>query len=335
MESRWPKISIVIPVYNGSDYVKEAIESALTQTYPNFEVMVVNDGSSDRGKTERVAKKYGRKIRYFKKKNGGVATALNFGISKMRGEWFSWLSHDDVYPEDRLTNLIKIWQRDPRAKFVYGKLANIDEVGLPHPTLTEIYDFKADKNIPLIRQMLRDNAISGCTTLIHKGVFNVVGKFDEKNRTAQDYDMWLKVAAKFPMHRCNKVVIKRRVHAAMGTIQLKPQVRVDTKLAVTNALESLPIEEMFSDRLNKNITNMKIASCRLELGDLMAIKWRWFDLAMSQYCKGLETNPGNQKLQLRVRLGPWLYHLPKLVRYEVREKYWKIRKIVSGMSFGE
>ena len=73
-----PKVSIIIPVYNGENYLREAIDSALAQTYKNFEVIVVNDGSSD--KTDEICKSYGSRIRYFKKENGGVSTALNLGI---------------------------------------------------------------------------------------------------------------------------------------------------------------------------------------------------------------------------------------------------------------
>ena len=85
-----PKVSIVIPVYNGSNYLREAIDSALAQTYKNIEVIVINDGSNDRGKTDKICKSYGNKIRYFKKENGGVSSALNMGIEKMEGEYFSW-----------------------------------------------------------------------------------------------------------------------------------------------------------------------------------------------------------------------------------------------------
>ena len=91
-----PKVSIIIPVYNGANYVSEAIDSALAQTYKNIEIIVVNDGSSDDGATEKIAKSYGDRIRYFAKENGGVSSALNFGIRQMTGEWFSWLSHDDL-----------------------------------------------------------------------------------------------------------------------------------------------------------------------------------------------------------------------------------------------
>ena len=99
-----PKVSIIIPVYNGEMYIKEAIDSALAQTYKNFEVIVVNDGSSD--KTDEICKSYGSKIRYFKKENGGVSTALNLGIKKMNGEYFSWLSHDDLYLPNKIKEQI-------------------------------------------------------------------------------------------------------------------------------------------------------------------------------------------------------------------------------------
>ncbi len=78
-----PNVSIVIPVYNGANFLAEAIDSALMQSYNNIEVIVVNDGSCDDGKTEAIANSYGNRIRYFHKENGGVATALNLGIHEI------------------------------------------------------------------------------------------------------------------------------------------------------------------------------------------------------------------------------------------------------------
>jgi len=97
-----PKISIVIPAYNAANYLSEAIDSALAQTYPNVEIIVVNDGSRDDGETEKIALSYGDQIRYFHKENGGSSSALNVGIANMTGEWFSWLSHDDLYTPEKL-----------------------------------------------------------------------------------------------------------------------------------------------------------------------------------------------------------------------------------------
>ena len=101
-----PLISIIIPVYNGANYMREAIDSAIAQTYKNIEIIVVNDGSTDNGETEKIALSYGDKINYYYKENGGCASALNYGISKMKGEWFSWLSHDDVYFPTKLESQV-------------------------------------------------------------------------------------------------------------------------------------------------------------------------------------------------------------------------------------
>ena len=100
-----PLVSIVIPVYNGSNYMREAVDSALAQTYEHLEVIVVNDGSTD--DTEQIALSYGERIRYFRKENGGVSSALNLGISKMKGAYFSWLSHDDIYSPTKVSDAIK------------------------------------------------------------------------------------------------------------------------------------------------------------------------------------------------------------------------------------
>ena len=100
------KVSIIIPVFNGANYLREAIDSALKQTYENIEVLVINDGSDDNGKTEAIARSYGDKLRYFHKENGGVASALNLGIKEMAGEYFSWLSHDSQLEQDEVSMML-------------------------------------------------------------------------------------------------------------------------------------------------------------------------------------------------------------------------------------
>ena len=101
-----PKVSLVIPVYKGANYMREAIDSALAQTYENLEIIVVNDGSKDGGATDSIARSYGDKIRYFSKENGGVSTALNLAIKNMKGEYFTWLSHDDIYLPNKVESQV-------------------------------------------------------------------------------------------------------------------------------------------------------------------------------------------------------------------------------------
>lgn len=190
-----PKISIIIPVYNGSNYVKEAIESALSQTYKNIEVIVVNDGSSDNGETEKIALSYGDKIRYFKKENGGVSSALNFGIEKMKGEYFSWLSHDDKYEPQKIEQQVKLLSKENKKLIVLCSDAKIDK---DSNLLNYNYNHRFQENRiydskEVLKNILEKGSFNGCALLIPKTVFNEVGIFDVSFRYIQDVLMWINI----------------------------------------------------------------------------------------------------------------------------------------------
>jgi glycosyltransferase involved in cell wall biosynthesis len=98
------KVSIVIPVYNAAKYIDECVQSALDQTYEDVEVIAVDDGSKD--DSLQKLKKYSEKIKVISKENGGTPTALNAGIKVMSGEWFKWISADDVLEKNAIEVLI-------------------------------------------------------------------------------------------------------------------------------------------------------------------------------------------------------------------------------------
>ena len=98
-------VSIVIPVYNAEKYLRECIESALNQSYKDIEIIAIDDGSEDN--SLKILESFNHKIKIISKKNGGTATALNKGIKEMTGEWFKWLSADDVLYPNAVEELIK------------------------------------------------------------------------------------------------------------------------------------------------------------------------------------------------------------------------------------
>lgn len=184
-----PLVSIVIPVYNGSNYLREAITSALKQTCHDIEVIVVNDGSDDAGATEAIAKSFGDGIRYFSKSNGGVASALNFAISNMRGEYLSWLSHDDWYREDKIERQLGAIKNNPDPTVLVFSDYDIfqQETGfLSSLCLSAIYpvDWVTNSVFPALV-----GVCNFCTLLVHKSHFNRVGLFCEALKTSQDLDM--------------------------------------------------------------------------------------------------------------------------------------------------
>lgn len=188
-----PLVSIVIPVYNGSNYLREAIESALSQTYHNVEIIVVNDGSNDNGETEKIATSYGDRIRYFYKNNGGVSSALNLGIQMMKGEYFSWLSHDDAYRPDKINNQIKYADCD--TVVMCGRNL-IDKNSVLLGDAREKFRFQKECLIDgddAVIALLKQGCFNGCSLLIPKTAFEQIGYFDESLHYCQDLLMWLRI----------------------------------------------------------------------------------------------------------------------------------------------
>jgi len=213
-----PLVSIVIPVYNGSDYLKHAIDSALAQKYENCEVLVINDGSTDEGKTESIALAYGDKIRYFSKENGGVATALNFGVEKMQGEYFSWLSHDDVYLPNKISGQIKILAGlKDKQTVLFGGFQVIDENGEYQFELDPIGDkqyTQEQMSTPLFA--LFRVVVHGCSLLLHKNHFGRIGLFDKTLPTTQDYEFFFRLMRNQNVYFHSDLFLQVRRHKNQG-----------------------------------------------------------------------------------------------------------------------
>lgn len=166
MNSQQPLVSIVIPVYNGSNYLKYAIDSALAQTYNNIEIIVVNDGSTDNGETEKLALSYGDSICYYAKENGGVSSAINFGIRQMKGEYFSWLSHDDQYSETKIERQLEVLRHGGDIAVCSERQINKDgqylTVARDYTELQErgVIDWQDE-----MEWILREQLFSGCALL--------------------------------------------------------------------------------------------------------------------------------------------------------------------------
>lgn len=188
-----PKVSIIIPVYNGAEYMREAIDSALCQTYKNIEILVINDGSCDDGATEQIAKSYGEKIRYFSKENGGVSSALNLGIAQMTGEYFSWLSHDDKYEPDKVQTSVQLLGKfDGRADLV--ALTGCGFINANSELIRNLPQLFPPEKVcsgeEVVSFLLKQGTLNGCCMLIPKSAFEKCGGFDEGLRYNQDALMW-------------------------------------------------------------------------------------------------------------------------------------------------
>jgi glycosyltransferase involved in cell wall biosynthesis len=208
-----PLVSIVIPVYNGANYVAEAIDSALAQTYPNIEVVVVDDGSTDGGATRRVLESYGGRIRPVLKPNGGVATALNAGIANMRGQFFSWLSHDDAYRPDKVARQVRTAQRFGQRCIVIGDFELMDSQGKTYHSASLAGNNLVARPLDSVFRGL----INGCALLVPRDLFDEAGVFEPGLPTTQDYELWYRMARLVPFVHCPHSGVRQRVHELQGS----------------------------------------------------------------------------------------------------------------------
>lgn len=258
MNVSYPKVSIVIPVYNGADFLSEAIDSALAQTYSNVEVLVVNDGSADDGATEQIARAYGDKIRYLSKPNGGVASALNLGIREMKGDYFSWLSHDDLYTPHKVEAEVDLLlkQSDSRS-IVYSDYRIFSDLEQPDYPISlrgvAPEDFRYWITV--------ENSLHGCTLIIPRIAFEECGLFDERLRTTQDYDLWFRMARKFRFVHMPEKLVRARQHAAQGTRQMAGLALAECDRLLTGFIANLDVAEVVSgSRLSPAAGYAQIAS---------------------------------------------------------------------------
>jgi glycosyltransferase involved in cell wall biosynthesis len=232
-----------MPVYNGGDYFELALQSALAQDYPNVEIVVVNDGSTDDGHTERVALSYGDRIRYFHQPNGGVAAALNNAIAHATGDYFAWLSHDDIHLPEKTSSQIRF----------------LEQIGKPDACLFSDYDLIGPDDEPITtvrmptdrirltpRLPLFNGMINGCSLLIPMKYMRHYGPFDEALRYTQDYDMWHRILRDHEFLHQPEVLIRYRIHPGQDT--QKPQVVHEVNplwIRMTDSLSPTERTQMF------------------------------------------------------------------------------------------
>lgn len=244
MKDFQPLVSIIIPVFNGSDYLREAINSAIGQTYHNVEIIVVNDGSTD--DTEQIALSYGERIRYFTKENGGTSTALNLGIENMRGEYFSWLSHDDqYYPkkiEREVESLCELTDKNT-VMLCNWDVINADyeriDVRLCDRVAKEYPSRESSRMFPILYAN-----IHGCAMLIPKACFDEVGVFDVDLRVAHDFEFFRRILKKFPHKLIPEVLVIARDGANRQGKYANTRCNVEYSLLLIDIIDNLTEEEI-------------------------------------------------------------------------------------------
>ncbi|MEM9217431.1 MAG: glycosyltransferase [Cyanobacteria bacterium P01_F01_bin.150] len=208
-----PLISVIIPVYNGERTVLETVQSILKQTFTNFELIIINDGSSDRT-LELLEIVDDPRVRILSYENGGLPVARNRGIEQAQGQYITFIDADDLWTPTKLSDQLTALQNNPDAGLAYSwTLTMDDKTGALHPG--KFVSFDGD----VYGQMLLSNFIaSGSNAMLTAEAVRSVGDFDATLTSCEDWDYWLRVASQWPFTVVPKPqILYRQSSSAMSS----------------------------------------------------------------------------------------------------------------------
>jgi len=219
-----PTVSVIIPTYNRAHLISRAIKSVLNQTYQDFELIVVDDGSTDN--TEEVIQNFkDKRIKYFRHKiNRGGNMARNTGLKNSKGQYIAFLDSDDEWLPEKLEKQLKVFaeSKDERLSFVY-----CGAIFISQKDNKEVKRLLPQERGYIFQDLLRANNIvgGGSSCLIKKEAFDNCGNFDEceelRKGGAQEYEMWIRMAQKYNFDFVNICLIKYFIHPNSVTVTSK------------------------------------------------------------------------------------------------------------------
>ena len=212
-----PLVTIVLPCYNGADFLSCAIESCIAQTFTDWELIIVNDCSVDN--SMEIAQHYAEKdsrIRVLNnEKNLKLPASLNKGFRSANGKYYTWTSHDNVMLPTMLDDFVAYLDANPNVGMVISDYQIIDE----NNSVVKTALIMQDVNL----QMPLNNYV-GCSFMYRRSVAEIIGEYNENMFLIEDYDYWIRIWRKFPIGKINKVLYSYRIHGQSLTSLYRPKV---------------------------------------------------------------------------------------------------------------
>lgn len=262
-----PLISLVVPTYNRKDYLRVCVRSLLDQSYPNCEVIVVDDGSSD-GTREMIAAEFPQ-VRYIYQENAGTSAAKNHGVAEARGEYIVFNDSDDVFLPRTVELLFNALPAGQTEACCYGRYLAIDADGVRLPVKHKVKELPSGT---IIGDLIRHIIVTNCGTLIPRKLFLEVGGFDTKLQNSEDYKLFLSLAVKAPFYAVQEPVFLRRRHnnnlSSASYLKLKAAFSVLDQFVVSHPelqeKYARVIRERYADYHNKLYREAKREGLRKE-----------------------------------------------------------------------
>ena len=322
-----PDISVILPVYNGALYLKESVDSILNQTFQNFEVIILNDGSTD--SSEDIIKSYAdSRIIYIKQENCGLALTLNRGIEKARGKYIARQDQDDISLPDRFDHQIAFLEKNPDVAVVgcWAKILSDNDKG-------EFYDRHPDDYSSILIDLLFDNPIVHSSAMIRKSVLYDVGLYttDKNRQPPEDYELWSRIARKYQLNNIPEVLhLYRQVPSGMSNDSLNPFFEKVFRISQENIAYYAGRD--VDDPVVWSITELT-HGCKHEKRRLApyrkikkAMKNIWSSISM-QSITSKQNKDKWLKLNNQMHLNYFKYRLGKGIGYLITESVFFFRKI--------
>jgi len=249
-----PKISVIIPLYNHATYIKEAIDSVLNQSFDNFELIIINDGSTDN--SEGIVKDIqDKRIHYYYQENQGTHKTLNRGISLARGTYISILNSDDMYYSTRFEEMVRILEHDSSVHAVFSYIEFIDgngnsirfKMGAQDNWLGHHPETSYKGNNHVILDLLAGNFFYTTSNLFcRKSVFDDIGYFSNL-KYIHDYEFFLRLCYHYKVHIVEEPLLKYRFHESNALNENFSVANFETGLVLSNFLLTYDLEKFFSN----------------------------------------------------------------------------------------
>lgn len=187
-----PKVTVIIPIHRGARYLVQSVSSVFAQTFSQYEVVVVNDGSPETEQIEGALEPYQKRIKYIKQANQGPSAARNAGIKIAKGEYLAFLDSDDSWYPNYLTEQLSALGSSPALDLIYCDALCIGESGLSGRTMMQCNPPRGEVSFESILRF--DTQIITSCTIVRKQLVVEAGMFDERMKCCEDFDLWLRIA---------------------------------------------------------------------------------------------------------------------------------------------
>ena len=280
-----PKVSIIIPTYNREEFIVETINSVLNQTYKDFEIIVIDDGSTDN--TKQKLEPFSSKIKLIEQKNSERAVARNNGVKNSSGEYIAFLDSDDLWIENKLEKQVELLATSSDVILTYGQSLRINEDGNKIKTAKrQLEGFSGD----VFEKLLMRNFIVSATPLIRRECFEKTTGFETKYIPYEDWEFWLRFSLLGKFHFFNKPFAYYRIHKNQSVKLLQAE--------KIEKVTSLLLEDSFKLKGNLN----KIKKQSLGLANLRFCYW---------YILANQYKTAKEKLKMAVDINPKLFFDPR------------------------